>query len=240
MTEWKSTDDWMPPGGKRVLVFVKDDAPHIEISTFNLALYKWEGFEGKDITHWVEMPGFPPVIKPESSIQLSEKRQQELLAHLIDKFDEEYAVFCVFSLASDMEEFSSAGQYIDWEFSDYRKRMDASQAAHRLYRLCRDTPGIEKYFPTCWALSSDLAKQAQAIREEIPEKRGKGRPPATRCRDELIRRIYGHYPEALRKKSINSHFEKTVEMILRWVEPMPPDDIHAAVIRALGKKNDFQ
>ena len=99
---------------------------------------------------------------------------------------------------------------------------------------------LEKYESDCWALSNDLMVSAREILLEIPKKKGKGRPPLTRCREDLIKRIYGHYPKELRKKSYESNFEKTVKMILDWVEPSPPTDIHAAIIRALGCKNNFQ
>lgn len=243
MTEWKSADEWMPPDGKRVLVLAnRGDKPLIEISTFNLVESRWDGFDVDEITHWAEMPGFPPlaVIEQASPLPLPQKRQQELFDHLVKELEADYAAFCVCSLAFDMEAYSITDQNTAPTVADYRKVMDASHDARRLYRLCCDYQHLEKYAAYCWALSNDLMIDAKDASQTIPKKRGRGRPPANRCREELIKRIYGHYPKELKKKSANSHFEKTVEMILGWVEPSPPQDIHAAIIRALGCKNYFQ
>lgn len=243
MTEWKNADEWMPPNGKRVLVFLgKGNPPRTEISTFNLTHQRWDSFDVDEITHWAEMPAFPSLaaVEQSSALPLPKKCQQELFDHLITKFDPDYAKFCVVSLALDIESYEINEEILDWTDEDYRRKSDASTAAHRLYRQCRDDPRLEKYAAYCWALSSDLMVIAQEVLQQIPKKRGKGRPPETRCREELIKRVYGHYPKELRKKVAYNHFEQTVDMVLKWVEPDPPKDIHAAIIRALGRKNDFQ
>lgn len=159
MTEWKNTDEWTPPNGERVLVFVgKGNPPRTEISKFNLALGRWDGFDVDEITHWAEMPTFPPLAVVEKSFvfSLSKERQQELLDHLADKFESDYAKFCVVSLALDIECYEINEETIAWTDADYRRKSDASHAAWQLYSQCRDNPRLKRYAAYCWVLASEL------------------------------------------------------------------------------------
>lgn len=79
----------------------------------------------------------------------------------------------------------------------------------------------------------DLTKQQ---RFNYPQKRGRGRP-RKEYRAELIQVLYSCYPRGKAKKSVGSHFEKTVEKVFDILE-ISPADLHKAVWKALPKRND--
>jgi hypothetical protein len=72
--------------------------------------------------------------------------------------------------------------------------------------------------------------EAQASRPQC----GGGRPPL-RWRDKLIMYVYKVYPAKTATKSVGSHFERTVEMLLGFLA-RDVEDIHGVVVDALRRR----
>jgi hypothetical protein len=241
MTKWVDTSETLPPYNVRVLVVVEGEPLRIEVSSFGITggHFLWAGLDGLSVTHWAELPSFPAPGGVNLDLPISDKKQVQLFDHLRMKFDDAYAWFCVGSLAYDIEAFGQGYSEPDSTYLDYQYAEDDATKAYQLYRTCKGSPSLDKYSACCWALSCDLKSIALNTYQVILKKRGRGRPGTTKLRNALIARIYGHYPMREKgHKTEGSHFEQTVQIILKWIEPSPPEDVHSAIIRALGAKED--
>lgn len=80
-----------------------------------------------------------------------------------------------------------------------------------------------------------LIHSAQLHVDVLPHRNGPGRPPL-QWRDRLVATVYENYPLATRQKARNSHFEGTVALVLRILEPVgDADSVHDIVIACLNR-----
>ena len=238
MTKWHDAGVNIPTFDARVLVVVDEHPPRIEVSSYNMG-GEWAGLEGATVTHWADLPSFPVFrVDTDFDLPLSDDRYRQLYKHLRKRFGDDYAEFCAQSLEIDIAAYGQGFQEKDSTYLDYQSAMDDATKAYQLYRTCRGS-SLDKYSANCWALANKLKQIAVNTFQAIPKKRGRGRPAEYKLRNELIKKIYGHYnPRERGHKVEGSHFEQTVQMILGWVEHEPPEDVHSAIIRALGAKKD--
>ena len=54
-------------------------------------------------------------------------------------------------------------------------------------------------------------------------------------RDRLIVTVYVAYPPGTAKKSVGSHFEDTVGMVLGWLDPVGPATLHRSILRVMDR-----
>jgi hypothetical protein len=93
-------------------------------------------------------------------------------------------------------------------------------------------------FQISWAPLRELLVQLQReAEEETATWTGKRGRHTEKWRDELIRAVHAAYPQTTKsraKKSRESHFERTIDLLLDWLGAKV-SDTHGAVIRALRK-----
>ncbi|QRK06703.1 hypothetical protein JQX13_42615 [Archangium violaceum] len=98
-----------------------------------------------------------------------------------------------------------------------------------------DDDGVETFgWGKFDAMLADLHKSATFWAKQQPARR-RGRPRKQAWRDELITVVWNAYPAEHRKKTRDGHFERTIEMLLRFLGA-PVEDVHLAVISALTRR----
>lgn len=234
--EWFDVEECHPDFNVRVLVMVGGNNPRIEISSYlnNGDKFGWpETAENEDITHWAYLPDFPET-KPSIPVVLNADRQQNLFDHLCDYFDAQESAFYLGHILLCVEEYIKNHDERESTSIQYKKFSALASDAYDLYLVCRGESDLNQYAPACWALKNKLRDISGYALSEMKEKAQKrGRPAETKHRNKLIKDIYSCYSKRVKGiKNEDSHFENTVSMILKWVEPSPPDDIHSVIMRA--------
>lgn len=234
---WNDPQEILPFPNKRVLVFIDGDNPRYEITSCLGGV--WNGLsidDGDEVKFWSDFPQFPEN-KNINLNCLKENQTKYLLDHLKKHFDEDAAYFYLNSILMSINEYNVASSEVEPSYMDYRAQYELQQKAYDLYKACNKYDYLQEYQSTCWALKNTLILSSKNAFEDIPKEKKRGRPPETKLRNRLIKDIYGCY-DAEGKGHLNesSHFEQTVEMILKCVEPSPPHDVHSIVKRIIKTK----
>jgi hypothetical protein len=79
-----------------------------------------------------------------------------------------------------------------------------------------------------------VLKSAEMEVEASQPRRGRGRRPEE-WRDELVAVVYAHYPETKAKLAEESHFEKTVALLLRFLAA-DVEDVHGLIVDARRRR----
>lgn len=164
---------------------------------------------------------------------ITKYQKQALFNHFRQKFDAEHACFCVEMIAFSIDDYANGLLNPPSNYNDYQYAQNDALKAYELYTVCKGLK-LDKYTATLHALWNDLNTVARNAYQYIPPKKGRGRPKTTTLRNAMIASIYRLYdPNERGHKAENSHFEKTVEMVLKWVEGNAPQDLHSLIMRAL-------
>lgn len=166
---------------------------------------------------------------------ITKDQEAALFKHLRkhQKFDVEYACFCVEMIAFSIDDYVNGLLNTPSTYNDYQYAQNDAIKAYELYYVCKGAH-LEKYRATLYALWQDLTVIARNIYQSIPQKKSRGRPKTTALRNAMIASIYRLYDQnEYGIKSENSHFERTVGMVLTWLEPDAPQDLHSLIMRAL-------
>ena len=164
---------------------------------------------------------------------ITKDQDKALFNHLIHYFDDEYVAVCIEMIAYSIDDYANGILNKPSEYNDYQYAQNDALKAYELYTVCKSLK-LDKYTATLHALWCDLNMIALNTLNDIPPKKGRGRPKTTALRNALIASIYRLYnPNDLGIKTENSHFERTVGMVLTWVEGTSPQDLHSLIMRAL-------
>lgn len=163
---------------------------------------------------------------------ISKSRREDLFKHLNKNFDVEYTGFCIEIIGYIIEDYNNVDLKSHSNYNEYKYAQNDALKAYELYTVCKGDK-LDKYRSTLHALWIDLNTIARNTYQDIPSKKSRGRPKTTALRNDLIVSIYRLYdPDQYGLKSENSHFEKTVRMVLSWVEYDAPQDLHSLIMRA--------
>lgn len=235
--KWIDANDEHPDFDKRVLVMVIGDNPRYEVSTYSIVdgALKWTGLgENDEVSYWSNLRNFPE--KADTFTTLNNDQTNHLYDHLKTKFKDEESYFYLNIIIVDIEAFNEAINGSEKVYEDASYFSKKSSDLYELYHLCEKYPYLVNYKSSCWALAGGLKELAKhALQDEHDQIKKQGRPSTTQYRKDLIKSIYGCYDKIeLGLKVKDSHFEKTVEIVLKMVEGInAPDDIHSTIMRAL-------
>jgi hypothetical protein len=159
---------------------------------------------------------------------MDKKQSNRLYRHLSQEMDRDYAAFVTQLIKYDCENYLNHLDFISGELPDYSEIIDATQtvidslhATITNHLKKPDELQLLQYLHTLQA-GQDLTQSL---------KPGRGTPKKTH-RDDIIRNIYNYYPDGTAKITVGSHFERTVEIVLDFLEP-PLKDIHRTIRIAL-------
>lgn len=167
---------------------------------------------------------------------ITKDQVQALFNHLRQHstFEIDYLYFCIDMIDLSISDYAEGILNKPSEYNDYQYAQNDAIKAYELYTFCKDDLSLDKYTATLRALWCDLSMMARNTLQDIPPKKGRGRPKTTALRNALIASIYRLYnPNERGHKTENSHFERTVGMVLTWVEGAAPQDLHSLIMRAL-------
>jgi hypothetical protein len=171
----------------------------------------------------------------EANTYLPRNKFQKLFEHLAGEFDDSgYALYVARLIDIECRNYAS-GLKPSRRPTDWGPIVDALNTLILSYNT---TP--HRIAPRCFVRRPNMmqmiywledVKEMRDLQTELNPKKPRGAPPNER-RSELIRQLWRNYPKGTAKKTEGSHFEKTVQMVLSWLEPSPKD-LHKTIIKAL-------